>query len=213
MKDKTDLLHPRRQRAQHLLGTLLADAVHYRVSSRGELHPPALAELIGNLSAAGREWEPAGEPTKTSIHDFVDKKLGKVAPYGGVRHRRQHWWVNVGTDAGAFAVESIRRWWTTMGADIYPGTTRLMITADSGGSNGSRLRLWKTELATLAGDIDLGATQNYLVSAVAAANPNHRRAQHGLRGHDALDQQRLRRHRGVVLRPGKRQRDRRAALR
>ncbi len=121
-------------------------------------------ELIGNFSAAGREWEPAGEPTKTSVHDFVDKKLGKVAPYGVYDIAANTGWVNVGTDAdtGAFAVESIRRWWNTMGAATYPGAGRLMITADSGGSNGSRLRLWKTELAALAAQTGLEITVCHL---------------------------------------------------
>jgi hypothetical protein len=109
-------------------------------------------ELIGNFTAAGREWEPQGHPTCTSVHDFIDKKLGKVAPYGVYDIAANTGWVSVGTDAdtGEFAVESIRRWWLAMGASTYPDASRLLITADSGGSNGSRLRLWKTELATLA---------------------------------------------------------------
>jgi Rhodopirellula transposase DDE domain len=121
-------------------------------------------ELIGNFSIGGREWEPAGEPTKTSVHDFIDKTLGKVAPYGVYDIAANTGWVNVGTDAdtGAFAVESIRRWWNTMGSNTYPGARRLMITADSGGSNGSRLRLWKTELAVLATETGLAITVCHL---------------------------------------------------
>ncbi len=120
-------------------------------------------ELIGNFTASGREWEPEGEPTKTSVHDFVDKQLGKVAPYGVYDIAANTGWVNVGTDAntGAFAVESIRRWWT-MGAGTYPTATRLVITADAGGSNGSRLRLWKTELAELATETGLQITVCHL---------------------------------------------------
>ena len=121
-------------------------------------------ELIGNFRAAGREWEPKGEPTKTNVHDFVDKELGKVAPYGVYDIATNAGWVNVGTDAdtGQFAVESIRRWWNTIGTDTYPTATRLLITADSGGSNGSRLRLWKTELAALATETGLAITVCHL---------------------------------------------------
>jgi len=121
-------------------------------------------ELIGNFTAAGREWEPQGRPTDTNVHDFVDKKLGKVAPYGVYDIAANTGWVNVGTDAdtGQFAVESIRRWWNTMGASTYPDTGRLLITADSGGSNGSRLRLWKTELAALATETGLAVTVCHL---------------------------------------------------
>jgi len=110
--------------------------------------PDLPGELIGHFTAAGREWEPQGEPTKTLVHDFVDKQLGKVAPYGVYDIAANTGWVNVGTDAdtGQFAVESIRRWWLTMGASTYPDANRLLITADSGGSNGSRLRLWKPSL-------------------------------------------------------------------
>ena len=121
-------------------------------------------ELIGNFAAAGREWEPAGQPTKTNVHDFADPALGKVAPYGVYDITANTGWVNVGTDAdtGQFAVESIRRWWTTMGSAAYPGSTRLLITADSGGSNGSRLRLWKTELAAFATESGLAITVCHL---------------------------------------------------
>ena len=121
-------------------------------------------ELIGNYAAAGREWEPAGQPREVKVHDFADKVLGKVAPYGVYDISANTGWVNVGTDAdtGQFAVESIRRWWTTMGTSGYPGSSRLLITADSGGSNGSRLRLWKTELATFAAQAGLDITVCHL---------------------------------------------------
>jgi hypothetical protein len=121
-------------------------------------------ELIGNYAAAGREWEPAGQPVRVNVHDFPDKVLGKVAPYGVYDITTNTGWVNVGTDAdtGQFAVESIRRWWTQLGAPGYPGATRLLITADSGGSNGSRLRLWKTELAALADQSGLAITVCHL---------------------------------------------------
>ena len=121
-------------------------------------------ELVGNYKAAGREWEPAGSPRAVKVHDFADKQLGKVAPYGVYDIAANTGWVNVGTDAdtGAFAVESIRRWWTTMGAISYPGSDKLLITADSGGSNGSRLRLWKTELAAFAAEAGLDITVCHL---------------------------------------------------
>ncbi len=121
-------------------------------------------ELIGNFTAAGREWEPQGRPTDTFVHDFIDKKLGKVAPYGVYDLAANTGWVNVGTDAdtGQFAVESIRRWWNTLGASTYPDASRLSITADSGGSNGSRLRLWKTELAALSTETGLTITVCHL---------------------------------------------------
>jgi len=111
-----------------------------------------------------REWEPQGRPTDTNVHDFVDKKkLGKVAPYGVYDIAANTGWVNVGTDAdtGQFAVESIRRWWNTMGASTYPDANRLLITA-SGGSNGSRLRLRKTELTALATETGLCITVCHL---------------------------------------------------
>jgi hypothetical protein len=121
-------------------------------------------ELVGNYKAAGREWEPAGSPRPVQVHDFADKAVGKVAPYGVYDIAANTGWVNVGTDAdtGAFAVESIRRWWTTMGALSYPGSDKLLITADSGGSNGSRLRLWKTELAAFAAEAGLDITVCHL---------------------------------------------------
>jgi len=121
-------------------------------------------ELIGNYAAAGREWEPVGQPRPVKVHDFADPALGKVAPYGVYDIAANTGWVNVGTDAdtGQFAVESIRRWWHTMGAAAYPGCRRLLITADSGGSNGSRLRLWKTELAAFAAQSGLDITVCHL---------------------------------------------------
>lgn len=121
-------------------------------------------ELIGNYAAAGREWQPAGQPVRVDVHDFPDPALGKVAPYGVYDITTNTGWVNVGTDAdtGQFAVESIRRWWHQLGAPTYPSATRLLITADSGGSNGARLRLWKTELASLAQETGLTITVCHL---------------------------------------------------
>ena len=116
-------------------------------------------ELVGNYKTGGREYQPAGEPVAVDTYDFVGEG-GKVAPYGVFDLAANVGWVNVGTDAdtGTFAVESIRRWWDRMGRAAYPGATELLITADGGGSNGSRLRLWKTELAAFAAESGLQIT-------------------------------------------------------
>jgi len=113
-------------------------------------------ELVGNYKNGGREWQPRGEPERVEVHDFKGE-LGRAVPYGVYDMTANAGWVNVGTDAdtGAFAVESIRRWWQQIGQAAYPHATRLLITADAGGSNGSRLRLWKVELARLAGELGL----------------------------------------------------------
>ena len=121
-------------------------------------------ELVGNYANGGAEWEPKGAPRRTNVHDFADKELGKAVPYGVYDVTANSGWVNVGTDAdtGQFAVESIRRWWNAVGKTAYPDATRVLITADSGGSNGSRLRLWKTELATFAAEIGMEITVLHL---------------------------------------------------
>ncbi len=108
---------------------------------------------------AGREYQPGGAPEQVDTYDFLGP-LGKVAPYGVFDVGGNSGWVNVGTDAdtGAFAVESIRRWWNRIGQTTYPTAGRLLITADGGGSNGSRLRLWKTELAAFATEAGLEIT-------------------------------------------------------
>jgi transposase len=109
-------------------------------------------ELVGDFRNNGREWRPKGDPEKVRVHDFVDKELGRATPYGIYDVGANSGWVSVGMDhdTAEFAVETIRRWWRTMGQPIYPKATRLLITADGGGSNGSRLRLWKLELQKLA---------------------------------------------------------------
>jgi Rhodopirellula transposase DDE domain len=109
-------------------------------------------ELVGNYRNGGREWRPAGDPVRVEVHDFPDQVLGKAIPYGIYDLAANTGWVNVGTDhdTAQFAVESIRRWWNGAGRAAYPGARRLLITADSGGSNSSRTRAWKTELAALA---------------------------------------------------------------
>jgi hypothetical protein len=106
-------------------------------------------ELVGNYKNGGKEQRPKGLPERVEVHDFKGE-LGRAVPYGVYDLTANAGWVNVGTDAdtGQFAVESIRRWWHKIGKAAYPGVGRLLITADSGGSNGSRLRLWKVELAS-----------------------------------------------------------------
>ena len=114
-------------------------------------------ELIGDFKNNGQEWRPKGEPEKVRVHDFVDPELGRATPYGIYDLGRNSGWVSVGIDhdTAEFAVETIRRWWRTMGQPTYPQATRLLITADAGGSNGSRLRLWKLELQKLADETGL----------------------------------------------------------
>jgi hypothetical protein len=114
-------------------------------------------ELVGNFKNSGREWRPQGEPEAVKVHDFADKELGKAAPYGVYDVAHNIGWVNVGIshDTAAFAVESIRRWWQRLGQERYPQARRLLITADCGGSNGARLRLWKVELQKLARELGL----------------------------------------------------------
>lgn len=109
-------------------------------------------EVLGNLANKGREYEHKGEPTRVDVHDFPDPKLGKAIPYGVFDLAADTGFVNVGSDGDTaeFAVESIRRWWDKVGSAIYPDATRLMITADAGGSNSYRSRLWKRELGALA---------------------------------------------------------------
>ena len=114
-------------------------------------------ELIGNYKNGGSEWELKGKPQLVNTYDFVDKDLGKVAPYGVYDIAQNKGWVNVGIskDTAEFAVESIRRWWHTMGHALYPEADHLLITADGGGSNGSRVRLWKIMLQKLANELDM----------------------------------------------------------
>jgi transposase len=114
-------------------------------------------ELIGQFRNGGREWAPKGQPEPVEVYDFPDKELGKVIPYGVYDMVTNTGWVSVGVDhdTAEFAVETIRRWWYHMGSSVYPRAQRLLITADGGGANGSRNRLWKVELQKLADDIRL----------------------------------------------------------
>ena len=114
-------------------------------------------ELVGRYKNNGREWQPAGQPEPVNVHDFIDKDLGKVAPYGVYDLSHNQGWVSVGIthDTAEFAVNTIRTWWQRMGSHLYPDAKALLITADGGGSNGSRVRLWKYELQKLATELGL----------------------------------------------------------
>lgn len=114
-------------------------------------------ENIGSFKNAGQEWQPQGSPEHVDVHDFPDKELGKAAPYGVYDMTQNNAWVNVGTDhdTAAFAVEGIRGWWNTMGHETYPHAKQLLITADSGGSNSYRSRLWKVELQKFSNETGL----------------------------------------------------------
>ena len=114
-------------------------------------------ELVGDFKNAGREWRPKGKPELVRVHDFKDKQLGKASPYGIYDIAADQGWVNVGVDhdTAQFAVNSIRGWWEHLGQARYPNATRLQVTADCGGSNGNRVRLWKVELQALAQETGL----------------------------------------------------------
>ena len=114
-------------------------------------------ELIGDFKNAGQEWQPQGQPEQVRVYDFIDKELGKVAPYGVYDLTQNNGWVSVGIDhdTAEFAVQSIRRWWLEMGQAAYGQSPRLLITADCGGSNGYRVRLWRRELQKLADEQQL----------------------------------------------------------
>ena len=114
-------------------------------------------ELIGAFHNKGKEWQPKGAPEKANTHDFINKELGKVTPYGVFDIASNEGWVSVGIDhdTAEFATETIRRWWEEMGQEHYPEAKKLLITADGGGSNGVRLRLWKKCLQQLATTIGL----------------------------------------------------------
>lgn len=114
-------------------------------------------EVLGKKANGGREYRPKGKPLEVDTHDFPDKTLGKAVPYGVYDIKENEAWVSVGvsSDTAEFAVEAIRRWWNELGSERYPSPTRLLITADSGGSNGHRNRLWKLELQQLADEIGM----------------------------------------------------------
>ena len=184
-KELTSMGHPVSQRTVwNLLDELGYSMQSNRKSNEGSNHPdrdaqfqfisdsvaafldaglPAISvdtkkkELIGNFKNGGSEWEKKRNPLKVNTYDFADKELGKVAPYGVYDIAENKGWVNVGIskDTAEFAVESIRRWWHAMGSSIYSDADHLLITADGGGSNGSRVRLWKIKLQELANELDM----------------------------------------------------------
>jgi Rhodopirellula transposase. len=121
-------------------------------------------ELVGNFKNGGRDYRPVGDPEKVRVHDFLIKELGRAVPYGIYDLAANAGWVNLGIDhdTAAFAVHSIRRWWQEIGRPRYPNATRLLITADGGGSNGSRVRLWKRELQILANQIGIAIEVHHL---------------------------------------------------
>lgn len=120
-------------------------------------------ELVGAYKNPGREWQPKGRPEEVNVYDFIGDE-GKAIPYGVYDVGANDAWVSVGTDhdTAAFAVATLRRWWASMGRYRYPAATKLLICADGGGSNGSRVRLWKTELAAFAAETGLEITVCHL---------------------------------------------------
>jgi len=133
--------------------------VRYRISRR----EPVISvdckkkELVGDFKNSGREWHPKGQPEEVRVHDFKIKELGKAIPYGVYDVHRNAGWVSVGIshETSAFAISTIRQWWREMGKKSYANAKSLLIVADSGGSNGSRVRLWKWELQKLANETGL----------------------------------------------------------
>jgi len=121
-------------------------------------------ELVGDFRNNGREYHPQGSPEEVRVHDFLIKELGRAVPYGIYDLAANSGWVSVGVDhdTAAFAVNSIRQWWQAVGRARYPKATRLLITADGGGSNGSRVRLWKRELQKLANQLSLDIVVSHL---------------------------------------------------
>jgi len=121
-------------------------------------------ELVGAYKNGGQEWQPQGQPAAVNVYDFVDKRVGKAIPYGIYDVGRNAGWVNVGQDhdTAQFAIESLRRWWQSVGLPAYPQADRLLICADGGGSNGARVRLWKVALQALADETGLQITVCHL---------------------------------------------------
>jgi hypothetical protein len=121
-------------------------------------------ELVGRFANGGAEWRPSGEPEQVDVHDFPDPTLGKAIPYGIYDVGANRGWVGVGTDhdTAAFAVQTLRRWWQQVGSRSYPQADRLLVGADAGGSNGDRVRAWRTELARLADETGLQITVCHL---------------------------------------------------
>jgi hypothetical protein len=144
--------------------------INHSVADALEEHQPVISvdtkkkELVGDFKNAGREWRPKGSPEEVRVHDFVIKELGRAVPYGVYDIAANAGWVSVGidNDTAAFAVETIRRWWYGVGCVRYPNAKYLVITADGGGSNGSRVKLWKRELHRLATELGIEIKMHHL---------------------------------------------------
>jgi transposase len=142
-------------------------------------------EVVGNLANKGKEYQPKGEPVRVDVHDFPDPKVGKAIPFGVYDIGTDEGFVVVGDDhdTSKFAVASIRRWWDTVGSQAYPKAKKLLITADAGGSNGYRSRLWKVELAKLAAHTGLAITVCHLPPGTSKWN----RIEHRLFSHISMN--------------------------
>lgn len=140
--------------------------INEQVRRHQKKHQPAISvdtkkkELVGDFKNAGREWRPKGDPTPVRVHDFLIPEQGKAIPYGVYDLKRNKGWVSVGIDhdTASFAVNAIRRWWNVMGRPTYRGADSVLITADAGGSNDPRIRLWKWELQRFANRTGLSIT-------------------------------------------------------
>jgi hypothetical protein len=152
-----------REGASHPDRNAQFEYINARVRSFLDRGQPAISvdtkkkELVGDFKNSGRTWRPQGSPQEVRVHDFIDPQLGKAIPYGVYDVHNNQGWVSVGIDhdTAQFAVNSIRQWWRRMGQRRFPRARKLLITADGGGSNSPRTRLWKTSLQTLADELDL----------------------------------------------------------
>jgi hypothetical protein len=155
-----------REGAKHPDRNAQFEYINRRVKQFQRQHPPVISvdtkkkELVGNFRNGGREWRPHGQPLEVEVHDFQNPDLGKAIPYGVFDLTHNEAWVSVGIDhdTAAFAVETIRRWWRNMGQRRFPQATQLLVTADSGGSNSARCRLWKVALQRFADETGLKVT-------------------------------------------------------
>lgn len=156
--------------AQHPDRNAQFENINEKVRKQLEKNEPVISvdtkkkELVGNFKNAGKELRPTHQPEVVNVYDFVDAELGRAAPYGVYDLGKNEAWVSVGInhDTAEFAVQTIRTWWKQMGGPLYAKATSLLITADGGGSNGYRLRLWKVELQKLANEIDIPISVSHL---------------------------------------------------
>ena len=162
--------HKTREGSHHPDRDAQFEHINARIKAFQATRQPAISvdtkkkELVGDFKNGGRELRPKGDPEPVRVHDFKIPELGKAVPYGVYDIAANAGWVSVGIDhdTAAFAVESIRRWWHELGQSRYPRAKRLLITADCGGSNGARVRLWKWELQKLADEIGVAITVAHL---------------------------------------------------